>query len=126
MENRFMKMYTKESLIRELLHIKAMGWILNTRPGSTGGIGNTLEDLLGITENNLPIPNASEWELKCQRYPTRSLLTLFHMEPSPQALKIVSQRLLQLYGWRHQQAGEKYDEEEKKFPSNYQCYSYYR
>ena len=32
--------------------------------GMHGGVGNTLEDLLGIEENNLPIPNAAEWELK--------------------------------------------------------------
>jgi hypothetical protein len=44
-----------------------MGWIPDNRPGNIGGVGNTLEDLLGIEENNLPILNASEWELKCQR-----------------------------------------------------------
>ncbi|MDH4262220.1 MAG: MvaI/BcnI family restriction endonuclease [Spirochaetia bacterium] len=38
--------------------------IQNSRAGNHCGIGNTLEDLLGITENNLPIPNAAEWELK--------------------------------------------------------------
>jgi len=62
-----LKVYTKESLIEELKKIRDMGWILNARPGNSGGIGNTLEDLLGIEENNLPIPNAAEWELKCQR-----------------------------------------------------------
>ncbi len=66
------------------------------------GIGNTLEDLLGIEENNLPIPNAAEWELKCQRIGTSSLTTLFHMEPSPRALKFVPKILLPLYGWQHQ------------------------
>lgn len=78
-----------------------MGCIENTRPGNVGGIGNTLEDLLGIEENNLPIPNASEWELKCQRLNTTSLTTLFHMEPSPRALKFVPSMLLPKYGWPH-------------------------
>ena len=78
-----MKTYTKESLIRALEDIADKGWILNARPGNAGGIGNTLEDLLGITENNLPLPNAAEWELKCQRVGTSALTTLFHMEPSP-------------------------------------------
>ncbi|MBQ5478723.1 MAG: hypothetical protein IIT66_00730, partial [Acetobacter sp.] len=32
-------------------------------------------------ENNLPLPNAAEWELKCQRRQTTSLVTLFHIEP---------------------------------------------
>jgi hypothetical protein len=37
-----------------------MGWIENARPGNQGGVGNTLEDLLGIKENNLPLANTSE------------------------------------------------------------------
>ena len=49
------------------------GWIANARSCNVGGIGNTLEDLLEIDENNLPIPNAAEWELKCQRKNTTSL-----------------------------------------------------
>ena len=95
-----MKIYTKDQLINELLKIKSLGWVKNARPGNAGGVGNTLEDLLGIKENNLPIPNASEWELKCQRINTSSLTTLFHIEPSPRALKIVPQILLPKYGWR--------------------------
>ena len=57
-----MDIYTKETLIAKLHEIKAMGWIVSGRQGNAGGIGNTLEDLLGIKENNLPIPNAAEWE----------------------------------------------------------------
>ena len=91
--------YTKESLITKLLEIRSMGWIENNRYGNHGGVGNTIEDLLGIRENNLPIPNAAEWELKCQRLNTTSLTTLFHMEPSPTALKFVSCMLLPKYGW---------------------------
>jgi len=56
--------YTKQSLINKLKEIAEMGWIPNARRGNAGGIGNTLEDLLGIEENNLPMPNAAEWELK--------------------------------------------------------------
>ena len=92
-----------------------MGWIPNARAGNDGGIGNTLEDLLGIEENNLPIPNASEWELKCQKLNTTSLVTLFHMEPSPRALKFVPSILLPRYGWPHQEAGRKYDATEMSF-----------
>ena len=54
-----MKIYTKESLISALRDIRGMGWVPNARHGNVGGIGNTLEDLLGISENNLPIPNAA-------------------------------------------------------------------
>lgn len=59
-----MIIYTKDLLIQKLKKIAAMGWVKNRRKGNAGGIGNTLEDLLGIRENNLPIPNAVEWELK--------------------------------------------------------------
>jgi MvaI/BcnI restriction endonuclease family len=107
--------YTKDSLIAKLKEIKSMGFIESGRHGNHGGIGNTLEDLLGIEENNLPIPNASEWELKCQRLKTSSLTTLFHMEPSPTAFKFVPTILLPHYGWAHKQAGQKYPAMEKSF-----------
>ena len=110
-----MKIFTKESLIASLIEIREKGWIPNARSGNVGGIGNTLEDLLGIEENNLPIPNASEWELKCQRKETTSLTTLFHMEPSPRALKFVPQILLPKYGWAHQLAGDRYPGNEMSF-----------
>jgi len=110
-----MKIFTKESLIASLIEIREKGWIPNARSGNAGGIGNTLEDLLGIEENNLPIPNAAEWELKCQRKETTSLTTLFHMEPSPRALKFVPQILLPKYGWAHQLAGNKYSGTEMSF-----------
>lgn len=110
-----MNIYTKKDLIEKLKEIANIGWIENRRHGNSGGIGNTLEDLLGIPENNLPIPNANEWELKAQRIDTSSLTTLFHSEPSPRALKFVPQILLPFYGWRHQEAGKKYPETEKSF-----------
>ena len=47
------KTYTKEALIQALKEIGQQGWIPNARPGNAGGVGNTLEDLLGIEENNL-------------------------------------------------------------------------
>jgi hypothetical protein len=110
-----MKLFTKEDLIRRLKEIRDQGWIANTRPGNDGGVGNTIEDLLGIEENNLPIPNAAEWELKAQRKETSSLTTLFHMEPSPRALKFVPSIFLLRYGWRHEEAGKKYPGSEMSF-----------
>ena len=110
-----METFTKESLIIKLKKIREMGWIANQRPNNVGGVGNTLEDLLGIEENNLPIPNAAEWELKCQRAETTSLTTLFHMEPSPRALKFVPKILLPNYGWKHNLAGSEYPSTEMSF-----------
>ena len=107
--------YTKQSLVNRLKEIAAMGWIPNARHGNHGGIGNTLEDLLGIEENNLPIPNAAEWELKTQRANTTSLTTLFHIEPSPRAIGFVPKILLPMYGWAHKEDGKKYAKGEMSF-----------
>lgn len=109
------ELITKDTLIQSLRKIKELGWVKNARPGNAGGVGNTLEDLLGLSENNLPIPNAAEWELKSQRSKTTSLTTLFHMEPSPRAIRFVPNILLPLYGWGHQLAGTRYDSSEKSF-----------
>src|SRR3989344_359427 len=109
------KIYTKQSLIARLKEISAMGFMPNARKGNAGGIGNTLEDLLGIKENNLPIPNATEWELKAQRLNSTSLTTLFHIEPSPRAILFVPQVLLPKYGWAHQEGGKKYQKGEMSF-----------
>ena len=110
-----MQTFTKDDLIQKLQEIKSRGWIPNARRGNAGGVGNTLEDLLGIQENNLPIPNAAEWELKCQRKDTTSLTTLFHMEPSPRAVRFVPKVFLPLYGWKHELAGIDYPENEMSF-----------
>lgn len=107
--------YTKANLIAKLKEIADKGWIASARHGNQGGIGNTLEDLLGIEENNLPIPNAAEWELKAQRFNSASLTTLFHIEPSPRAIKFVPQILLPKYGWAHDEAGKKYPANEMSF-----------
>lgn len=110
-----MKTYTKESLIDSLLQIRKNGWVENERQGNDGGVGNTLEDLLEIEENNLPIPNAAEWELKCQKNNTSALTTLIHVEPSPRAMRFVPHLFLPKYGWRHKNAGLKYPDGEKSF-----------
>ena len=107
--------YTKQELISKLKEIAAKGFVPNARHGNSGGIGNTLEDILGIKENNLPIPNAAEWELKAQAIDSSSLTTLFHIEPSPRAVRFVPQIFLPKYGWAHQEAGKKYPKGEMSF-----------
>lgn len=114
-----MKTFTKESLKSELLEIAQRGFLRSEKDTSKrrndGAAGNLLESLLGIEENNLPLPNAAEWELKVQRSNTNSLLTLFHMEPSPRALRFVPKVLLPFYGWQHAEAGVRYLESERSF-----------
>lgn len=115
------KLFKKEELIREIRKIFEAGWVKSVKKTidkrNDGAVGNTLESLLGIKENNLPLPNAREWELKGQRKHTSSLLTIKHIEPSPTGAKIVSSVLLPLYGWKHKEAGKKYPETEKSFRS---------
>lgn len=123
-----MKLYTKNELIERIREISAEGWhrtiknTIDTR--NDGAVGNTLEKLLGLEENNLPIPNMQEWELKGQRLHTSSLVTLKHIEPSPQGARIVTTLLLPLYGWRHREAGKKYPDTEKSFRSTTSANSY--
>lgn len=116
--------FSKEELIEKFKEIYAKGWILNQRGSNDGAVGNTLEDLLGIPENNLPIPNAAEWELKAQRASTSSLLTMFHMEPSPRAMRVVPDILLLQYGWPSAEAGKKYPEDEKSFRGTLNAQNY--
>lgn len=123
-----MKLYTKEELVAAIREVSARGWhrsvknTVNTR--NDGAVGNTLEKLLGLEENNLPIPNMQEWELKGQRLQTNSLVTLKHIEPSPRGSKIVETVLLPLYGWKHKEAGRKYPDTEKSFRSTTSATSY--
>jgi hypothetical protein len=116
-----MKLYTKEELVEIMREVFDRGWhrsVKRTRDTrNDGAVGNTLETLLGIDENNLPIPNMREWELKGQRLHTGSLVTLKHIEPSPKAARIVTSLLLPQYGWKHEQAGLKYPASEMSFRS---------
>ena len=68
-------MITYPELIEKLREIKEMVYIKTHRAGTTG-IGKTLEDLLGIKENNIPGPNAAMIELKSARKNVKSMLTL--------------------------------------------------
>lgn len=72
-----------EQLKAKLIKIKKMGLIQTHRAGNTG-IGKTLEDLLGIKENNIPLHDiAGVAELKACRRAAGSMLTLFTLEPQP-------------------------------------------
>jgi hypothetical protein len=90
-------------LIEKLKEIKKMGYIKTHRMGTTG-IGKTLEDLLGIKENNIPGPNAAMIELKSARKNVTSMLTLFTKSPLPQRSNSV---LLRRYGYESSKGNEK-------------------
>lgn len=69
-----------EGFAERLREIKAMGYVQTHRNANTG-VGKTLEDLLGIEENNIPGPDAVGVELKAVRRSSGSLTTLFTKEP---------------------------------------------
>ena len=96
------RLLTKEQIVDKFRQLHAQGWISNPRPQNDGGIGNTIDDLLGFPENNFPISDTAQWELKTHRLGSSSLITLFHMEPDPRKERIVPKLLLPFYGWPDQ------------------------
>ena len=72
-----------KTLKKKLEKMKQRGFVKTHRTGDTG-IGKTLEDLLGIQENNIPLHDISDVaELKACRKDATSMLTLFTLEPLP-------------------------------------------
>src|SRR3990170_3876730 len=93
---------TLRKLKEQLEKIKAMGFVKTHRAHDTG-IGKTLEDLLGIEENNFRLPDVGDVELKAKRIDSDSMLTIATKSPEP---KGVNRILFYKY---------KYLDKEKKF-----------
>ncbi|MFH1565724.1 MAG: MvaI/BcnI family restriction endonuclease [bacterium] len=66
----------------QLNTIKAMGFVKTHRAHDTG-VGKTFEDLLGLKENNLSLPDVGEVELKAKRIDSSSMITLITKSPEP-------------------------------------------
>jgi hypothetical protein len=73
---------TIDDFIEGYSKIVEQSWIRTHRAGPTG-IGKTLEDLLGIPENNLDEPDFGDYELKSTRLNAQSMLTMFTCSPLP-------------------------------------------
>lgn len=67
---------TLEQFTRAFQKIKDRGFIQAKRRGPTG-IGHLLETLLGITEDNIALPDLHSAELKAHRIGSSSMITLF-------------------------------------------------
>lgn len=93
---------TLSKLKKQLEEIKEKGFI-KTHRFHDNGIGKTLEDLLGIAENNFRLPDVGEIELKAKRIDSDSMLTIATKSPEP---KGVNKVLFEKY---------KYLDKEKKF-----------
>ena len=96
---------TLNDFIEEFEKVKTMGWIRTHRAGPTG-IGKTLEDLLGIPENNLDEPDFGDYELKSCRIDSNSMLTMFTRAPEPRRANTY---LRMKYGY----SSNAYDNDEK-------------
>jgi len=95
---------SRSELIARLQELRHKGWIRTREQFNDGLVGNTLEDFLGISENNLTLPDAGRYELKAQRIETSSLITLFHFDPFPRRPKSVVMHMLgPIYGWPHEE-----------------------
>ena len=70
------KAMTLNEFKRAFANLKKRGWIPSKRKGPTG-IGQTLEQALGLKENNIAVPDLKNVELKAHRVSSSSLITLF-------------------------------------------------
>ncbi len=84
-----------KEFVQKIHEIKEMGFVESNRSGDTG-IGKTLEDLLGIAENNIAGPDFDIYELKSGRKNSTSMLTLFTKAPMP---KGANKSLLEAFGY---------------------------
>jgi len=89
-----MQKRTLAQIKKDLKEISEKGWIKSNRSHNTG-IGKTLEDHLGITENNIALPDFGIMELKSQRIGTASMMTLFTKKPEG----ITNAEILKRFGY---------------------------
>jgi len=82
-------------VVERLKEINSMKFVKTHRKGKTG-IGKTIEDLIGIKENNIAGPDAQMMEIKSARKNSPSMLTLFTKSPLPEGVNSV---LLQNFGY---------------------------
>ncbi|NMA07956.1 MAG: hypothetical protein GX929_02415 [Clostridiales bacterium] len=89
----------KKQMLERLREIVNAGWLEMPddvkRYNGTGGPGNFLEDLLGLTVGNQDIADCLGWEVKYFT-PKTALITLFHKEPEP---KKILRYMVSKYGW---------------------------
>lgn len=85
-------------LNKKLYAIKRKGWHKTLGKGS-GGIGKTLETLLGKKEDSNPLPDYKHFEIKTKKYGSISYITLFSITPQNDLNEIEINRLVKNYGY---------------------------
>ncbi|MFW9849989.1 MAG: MvaI/BcnI family restriction endonuclease [Candidatus Thorarchaeota archaeon] len=92
-----------DEFMRKIEEIRDEGFIPTHRTGDTG-IGKTLEDKLGITENNISGPDFGVYELKSGRRQSDTMVTLFTKTPAP---KGSIKNLVDNFGYKHRKGKSK-------------------
>ncbi len=87
-----------DELNKKLYAIKKKGWHKSLGEGS-GGIGKTLETLLGKKEDRNPLPDYKHFEIKSKKYGSISYITLFSISPQNDLNEIEVNRLVKNYGY---------------------------
>ena len=99
---------TSDDKFKEAIEqVEKKGFIPSHRTGDTG-VGNTLEDELGVEENSVQAADLGEVELKATRRDSNSKLTLFTKAPKKRG---VNSRVLRA------QYGYQTDESRASYPS---------
>lgn len=101
---------SKGDLLTRLQEILQGGWFDTRDQDADGKVGNTLEDLIGVKENNFSLPDVGEYELKTKRRKTGSLTSLIHYDPFPRKnypgcsrrCSPVQGFLVPEFGWPHE------------------------
>ncbi len=96
-------MKTYREILERLKEIKEGPFEPSHRKDDTG-IGKTLEDLVGIKENNFAGPDGIETELKSTRKHSSSMLTLFTKSPLPRG---INTKLRLEYGYHDEKFKDK-------------------
>ena len=100
-----MKSVDIDTFTKKLMELSTFGFIESHRKGDTG-VGKTLEDRLGIVENNISGPDfgcgSNLYELKSGRRQSNTMVTLFTKTPSP---KGAIKELVENFGYRHRKSG---------------------
>lgn len=89
-----------EEIKRRLLEIKEMGFIATERYHNTG-VGHTLEQLLGLRENNISLPDFGNLELKTHRGRSTSYITILTKAPNV----VKNRELLERFGYPRESNG---------------------
>ena len=91
---------TVAELRKRLKSLKQKGFISSLRFHDTG-IGQTLEQFLGLKENNISLPDLGRLELKSQRAESVSLITFFTKKPDD----LLNSKVLQKFGYPREKDG---------------------